>query len=80
MVVAVTSTVTVDTATYEVKDQSGTVVESGTCTIAGAVVFFLADMTKAGYVLGQYYYAYFTVTIAGMSKVIKDKVGFMVTE
>jgi hypothetical protein len=64
------STFTIATATWENS------VESGNCTIdhTAQEISAFVDTSKSGYVVGETYTVEYTVTITGLSKVIKGRV------
>jgi len=69
---------TISKATYKVKDRNENVVEESLCTIENTEVFFLFDSTKDIYMKGHTYYAYFSVEIEGLPKVIMGIVPIIV--
>ncbi len=57
----------IESAKYRVVDKENNAISSGDCTIDEKSVYFLFDAKDSGQ-----YYAYFTVRILGLPKVIKD--------
>ena len=63
----------IDTASYEVKDKHGSIVQSGDASFATDTrLFFEADTTLEGYLINEIYYPYWRITFQGMSKVLYE--------
>ncbi len=64
----------IESATYRIVDENYEEIVDGVADIDENAVFFIFDSTPDDYVSGKSYYAYFSIIIAGVGKIIKGKV------
>ncbi len=69
---------TISGATYEVRDTTHAVVETGTAYVDEVNVMFLLDTAQAVYEVGKTYWCYFAVEITHMAKLLKGRVAVRV--